>query len=95
VSTWRDRLREAVRRSGKKHSTIARDAGIAPETLSRVLSAKHGSPAFETVVRIAHATGHSVGWLLEERGFSFSPEQVRELRKAAAIIEAVTGDGSK
>ena len=73
-----------------KHSIIALDAGIAPETLSRILNGGHSRPMFETVVRIVHATGHSVGWLLEERGFSFSPDEVRELRKAAAIIEAAT-----
>lgn len=89
--TWRNRLREAVRRSGKKHSIVALDAGIAPETLSRVLSAKHGSPTFDTVVSIAHATGHTVGWILSERGYTLSPEQVRELRRAAKIIEDVTG----
>lgn len=92
---WRERLREAVRRSGMKHSIIAMDAGIAPETLSRVLNAKHARPAFDTIVRITHATGHTVGWLLGERGYTFSPEQVRELRRAAAIIETATGEGSK
>jgi transcriptional regulator with XRE-family HTH domain len=89
--TWHDRLREAVRRSGMKHSVIALDAGIAPETLSRVLSATHARPAFETVVRIAHASGHTVGWLLSERGYSLSPDQVRDLRRAAEIIERATG----
>jgi transcriptional regulator with XRE-family HTH domain len=73
-----------------KHSIIALDAGIAPETLSRILNATHAQPAFETVIRIAHATGHTVGWLLEERGYMLSPEEVRQLRRAAAIIEAVT-----
>lgn len=91
--TWRERLREAVRRSGRKHSIIAMDAGICPETLSRVLSSKHGRPGFDTVVRITHATGHTVGWLLEERGFSFGAEEVKQLRKAAAIIGAATTDG--
>ena len=73
-----------------KHSIVAMDAGIAPETLSRVLNAAHASPAFETVVQITHATGHTVGWLLGERGYSLSPDQVRDLRRAAAIIEEAT-----
>ena len=89
---WRARLREAVRRSGMKHSIIALDAGIAPETLSRVLNAKHGRPMFNTIVRITHATGHTVGWLLEERGYTLDPEQVKQLRKAAAIIADATAD---
>lgn len=87
---WRERLREAVRRSGMKRSVIALDAGICPETLSRILNAAHARPAFETIVRITHATGHTVGWLLEERGYSLSPDQVEQLRDAAAIIEAIT-----
>lgn len=90
VEEWRVRLRSAVQRSGRKHSAIAYDAGIAPETLSRVLNASHARPAFGTVVRIAHAAGHSVAWLLGERGFSLSPDQVKRLREAAQIIEDVT-----
>jgi hypothetical protein len=35
---WRQRLREAVKRSGRKHSDIAWGAGVTPETLSRVLN---------------------------------------------------------
>ncbi|MGZ5443135.1 MAG: hypothetical protein ACXW5U_22960 [Thermoanaerobaculia bacterium] len=73
-----------------KHSIIAMDAGIAPETLSRVLNAAHVNPAFETVIRITHATGHTVGWLLGERGYSLSPDQVRGLQRAATIIEEAT-----
>jgi transcriptional regulator with XRE-family HTH domain len=79
-----------VQRSGRKHSAIAYEAGIAPETLSRVLNAAHARPAFETVVRITHATGHTVGWLLAERGYALDAEQVRQLWRVAAIIEAVT-----
>lgn len=93
--TWRDRLREAVQESGMKHSIIAMDAGIAKETLSRVLNGSHPRPSFETVVRIAHATGYTVGWLLGERGYSFGPEDVKQLRKAAAIIAAAVGDGTE
>lgn len=93
MKNWRDRLREAVRRSGMKHSVIARDAGIAPETLSRILNDKHARPAFRTVARIVHATGHTVGWVLNERGYSLSPDQVRDLRRAAKIIDDVTGAG--
>jgi transcriptional regulator with XRE-family HTH domain len=69
MEEWRVQLRSAVERSGRKHAAIAYDAGIAPETLSRVLNASHARPAFGTVVRIAHAAGHSVAWLLGERGF--------------------------
>jgi len=61
---WRERLRKAVKNrtaiAYTKESAIARDAGIAPETLSRVLTERHGRPSFETVVRIALAAKESV-----------------------------------
>lgn len=75
-----------------KHSAIAYAAEIRPETLSRVLTGAHARPSFATVIRIVHATGHSAGWLLQERGYSLSPDQVRDLKRAAAIIDDVTGD---
>jgi transcriptional regulator with XRE-family HTH domain len=77
-----------VQRSGRKHAAVARDAGIAPETLSRILNASHARPGFETVARIAHASGETVGWVLDERGYVLSSEQLRRLRDAAALIES-------
>lgn len=83
---WRDRLREAVARSGKKHSVVAHDAGVAPETLSRILNAAHQNPSFETILRIAHAVGENVGWLANERGFFLSSDEQKELQKAVALL---------
>ncbi len=50
---WRHRLRDAIDRSGLKHSLIALDAGITPETLSRILTSQHHRPSLDTVCRIA------------------------------------------
>ena len=86
MNDWRARLRAAVQRSGRKHSAIARDAGIAPETLSRILNASHARPGFETVTRIAHASGEAIGWVLNEPGYALSSDQVRRLHDAAALI---------
>jgi predicted transcriptional regulator len=36
--TWRERLCAVVQRSGMKRGALARNAGIAPESLSRVLN---------------------------------------------------------
>jgi len=80
---WRERLREAIYRSGKKHSTIAEDAGVTPATLSRILTGK-SRPRFDTFVRIAHAVGETAGYLLGEHGFDFSREE-RETVQAAAM----------
>lgn len=83
---WRSRLRMAVDRTGKKHAAIARDAGVTPETLSRVLTGAGGKPAFDTIVRIAHAAGESVGYILHEHDFPYSVEERAALTDAAAII---------
>ena len=89
MDSWRDRLRVAVVQTGEKRSVIAYRAEITPETLSRVLSGTHAHPQLETVARIAHACGVSVGWLLSER-YAFTDDERRKLRMAAAIIERAT-----
>lgn len=83
---WRERLRIAIEKSGKKQSAIARDAGVAPETLSRILNSRIG-PTFETVVRITRAVDENVGWLLDERGFSLSTEEQKQLRKVVRFLD--------
>jgi len=88
---WRERLRKAIDRSGRKHSVIARAAGIDPTTLSRILNGDM-QPGFESVVRIAHAAKESVGWVLREQAYTLSYEQRELLRRAAATIRRVTGD---
>jgi DNA-binding phage protein len=74
LSSLRERLRQAVKNRAAitwtKESAIARDAGIAPETLSRVLNEQHGRPSFDTIVRIAHAAKENVGYLIGERALS-------------------------
>ena len=80
-------MRAAVKRSGKRHSVVAREAGIAPETLSRILSASHAQPAFDTVVRIARAVNENVGWILDERGFPLSTEEQTQLHKVVRFLD--------
>src|SRR5258707_14867374 len=41
---WRPRLRDAIDRSGFKHSLIALDAGITPQTPSPLPTAQHHPP---------------------------------------------------
>lgn len=86
--TWRDRLRLAVERSGVTHAEIARRAGIAPETLSRILTAKHAHPEFATIIRIARAARVTVGWLLDEPvpGIEFTPRERATIRAAGVIL---------
>ena len=84
---WRERLRAAVARSGKKQSAIARDAGVAPETLSRVLTSSLAHPSFDVVVRIARALDENVGWLLDERGFTLTADEQRQLRNVVRFLD--------
>jgi transcriptional regulator with XRE-family HTH domain len=86
--SWRERLRAAVDASGRRQNAIAASAGVSPETLSRVLSGVHAQPAFETVVRIAHAVGESVGTLLDEPAFSLDGEQRAEVRRVVGYLHA-------
>ena len=83
---WRERLIEAVRRSGRKQSAIARDAGIDPATLSHILRGDHPSTGFQTIARIAYTAGVSIGWLLEEEGFELSPSEIGEVEHAIAFL---------
>ena len=87
---WRHRLRAAIERTGKKHSYIARKAGIDPATLSRVLNGYHPRVGFDLVVSVTYAAGETVGWLLKEHGYTFSADERAKLRDAAATIIQVT-----
>jgi DNA polymerase V len=86
--SWRERLRTAIDASGRTQNAIAASAGVSPETLSRILNGFHARPAFETVVRVTHAVGESVGSLLDEPAFSLDGEQRAELRRVIGYLQA-------
>jgi transcriptional regulator with XRE-family HTH domain len=75
TNNWRLRLRAAIDASGMKHSLIALDAGMTPETLSRILTAEHQRPSLDSIRRIAHAVHENVGWVLGEAGFELSADE--------------------
>jgi SOS-response transcriptional repressor LexA len=83
---WRARLRAAIDKSGKKHGAIAADAGVDPTTLSRILNARM-QPTFDTVVRLARALDENVGWILDERGFTLSADEQKQLRKVVRFLD--------
>jgi transcriptional regulator with XRE-family HTH domain len=85
--SWRERLRTAIAKSGMKHSIVALDAGITPETLSRILSAEHQRPGLDTITRIAHAVNENVGWILDEQGFALSADETRQLREVVTFLQ--------
>lgn len=87
VLGWRDRLRMAIEKSGKKHSVVAAEAGITRATLSRVLTATHQNPTLDTIVKIAHAINENVGWILDEPSYVLSGDEQRKLHEAVRILE--------
>ena len=88
---WRERLRQAVRESGRKQSAIAWDIGMTPESVSRILSAQHARPSFESIAKIARAAGVSLGWVMEEPGFNLTDEQRAKVRTAGVLLLNLTG----
>lgn len=90
LADWRERLRGAIRKTGRRQNAIAEQAGVSYETLSKVLTGGHANPRFETVVAITHAAGETVGWLLGEQGFNLSGEQREKVREAAAVLADLT-----
>jgi transcriptional regulator with XRE-family HTH domain len=95
LADWRDRLRGAIYKTGRTQSAIAEEAGISAETLSRILTGRHAEPRFGVVVRIVHACGEHVGYILGEQPFSLSGEQRAKVRTAAGILMDLTGGRSK
>jgi transcriptional regulator with XRE-family HTH domain len=76
-----DRLKAAIAARGLKQSTLAAEAGIPPETLSRILTRTTENPGIHTVSKIAKVLGESVGSLLGERGYEITDadrERARE-----------------
>ena len=81
---WRARLRQAIDATDKGDKAIAAEAGIAAETLSRLLRSDQ-EPGLETMRRLASATGVSVGWLLGEEPFSRADDE--RLRDIISYLE--------
>lgn len=90
-SGWRVRLRQAVRKSGKTQTVVARECDLTPESLSRILSAEHARPSFQNIAKIANAAGVSLGWLMEEPGFTMTDEQRAKVRSVGVLLLNLTG----
>jgi len=95
LADWRERLRRAIFKTGRKQSSIAEEAGITATTLSKILTGRHAEPKFSTIVRVTHACGEHVGNILGEQPFSLSGEQRAKVRTAAGILMDLTGGRSK
>lgn len=87
---WRGRLREAIKRSGRKHSDVAWSACITPVSLSKILN--RSTPKLQTIIRLAATLGVTVGWLLNEQEFRIGERERTQLRNAGHVILRLTGE---
>jgi SOS-response transcriptional repressor LexA len=73
---------------------LAEEAGISPEALSKIINGVTADPQLDTIVRIAHALGETVGSLLGEKGFDLDADDQQHLRSiihwATAKLNAAT-----
>jgi transcriptional regulator with XRE-family HTH domain len=95
LADWRERLRGAIRRTGRRQNAIAEQAGVSPETLSKILTGGHANPRFETVVAIVHAAGESVGWLLREPQAPLSGSDLFMMREIVDFLDSHFPAGRK
>jgi len=85
---WRKRLTHAIDLTRRTQTSIAEQAGVSQETLSRIIHGIHTDPRFETVVRIVHATGETVGWLLREPQTFLSTDDSAQMRQFIDFLES-------
>src|SRR4051794_31691692 len=95
LADWRERLRGAIRKTGRRQNAIAEEVGISATTLSKILTGRHADPGFGVVVRITHACGEQVGFIVGEQPFNLSGEQRANIRTAAEILMNMTGGRQK
>ncbi len=83
---WRKRLVLAVDITRRTQASIAEEARVSQETVSRIIHGIHAQPGFENVVKIVYATHESVGWLLGEQRAPLSSEEMARMREIADFM---------
>lgn len=86
---WRKRFVSAIDITRRTQNAIAEQAGVSPETLSRIIHGIHAQPQFETVVKIVYATHESVGWLLGEARAPLSSEEIAKMREITDFMGTI------
>ncbi len=64
---------------------------MTPESVCSILSAQQVRPSFESIAKIARAAGASLGWIMEEPGFTLTDEQRAKVRTAGVLLLNLTG----
>jgi transcriptional regulator with XRE-family HTH domain len=84
------RLEAAIKASGKSQKRVAKESGITPEALNRILRGTNPNPRIQTLVRIAAAAKVTVGALLREWE-AFGPEDEHQLLQMRQWIDDKLG----
>jgi transcriptional regulator with XRE-family HTH domain len=88
---WPDHLRAAIDETGQTYTAVAKRAGIARATLTRILNRRIRRPSFEIVVAVAYASGVSVGSILGEPTFTLTEAERQSLENMLATVRRLTG----
>lgn len=83
------RLQDLLDERQLSRSRVAELAGLPDETVNRIVSGSTTNPRIETLAKIAHALNVTIGWILGEKGFEFSPENRTELRRIIDWCEGI------
>lgn len=83
------RLRDLLDERRLSYSQLAKLTGVTDETVGRIMRGTTESPGVDTLAKIANGLGVTVGWILGEKGFEFSPSERLELRRFIDWGEAI------
>ena len=83
------RLRDLIDERRLTQSEVAELADLPEETVGRIVRGDTANPSLNTLTKLAQGLEVTVGWLLAEKGFEFSTEHRRELRRIVRWGEEV------
>lgn len=86
VATTPERMREAMRRAGKKQIDLAKETGLSHSTISRYLSGQV-EPRQGAMLQLASALGVTEMWLW---GYDVPMVRTAEQKKNDAIVDVVS-----
>ncbi|MEM9224288.1 MAG: helix-turn-helix transcriptional regulator [Pseudomonadota bacterium] len=65
MTTWRQRLREELAKSGKTRSQVCQEAGLNPAYLTQILEQKGATPRIDNLAKLALVLDTTVSYLVE------------------------------
>ena len=83
-----ERIRHAIKESGRTQKDVAKLVGIAENTLVNYIKGKR-IPDAETVAKIGGLCGVSLDWLITGKGSMQPAPSVRDEESASDVVEAM------